>query len=265
MNLVDIGLNLMHKSYNTDREIVVERAVSSGVTTMIITGTSLRSSIQAADYAKKHFGVLYSTAGVHPHDTSRCDSDTIKSLRALALRKEVVAIGECGLDFNRDFSPRNVQEKWFDLQLQLACELNMPLFLHERDAHKRFLEILSNYDGKIKNAVVHCFTGTANELENYLSRGCYIGITGWICDERRGTHLRELVKRIPLDKLMIETDAPFLIPRDLRPRPAEGRNEPVFLTHILKTIALYVGKTEEEVAEATMNNTYNFFQLPRKD
>ncbi|MDP4178968.1 MAG: TatD family hydrolase [Bacillota bacterium] len=261
MNLVDIGLNLMHKSYDIDREQVVDRALKSEVAAMIITGTSVKSSNEAAEYAKKYPNVLYSTAGVHPHDSKYCKLDTIKSLKSLALRNEVVAIGECGLDFNRDFSPRNLQEKWFDSQIQLACELNMPLFLHERDAHKRFLEVLSNYDGKIKNAVVHCFTGTANELDSYLSKGYYIGITGWICDERRGTNLRELVKRIPLDRLMIETDAPFLVPRDLRPRPADGRNEPAFLGHILKIIAFCMEKTSEEVAKAVTKNSYEFFDI----
>lgn len=263
MNLVDIGLNLMHKSYDIDRKQVVDRALKSEVSAMIITGTSLKSSNEAAEYAKKYPNVLYSTAGVHPHDSKYCKLDTIKSLKSLALRDEVVAIGECGLDFNRDFSPRNLQEKWFDSQIQLACELNMPLFLHERDAHKRFLEVLSNYDGKIKNAVVHCFTGTANELDEYLSKGYYIGITGWICDERRGTNLRELVKRIPLDRLMIETDAPFLVPRDLRPRPADNRNEPAFLGHILKTIAFCMKKTSEEVAEAVTRNSYEFFDIKK--
>lgn len=261
MKIIDIGPNLMHKSYNIDREQVIERAINNAVTAMIITGTSVRNSIQAADYSKKYPGTLYSTAGVHPHDTSWADKDTIKSLKVLALRKEVVAIGECGLDFNRDFSPREVQEKWFDLQIQLALELDMPLFLHERDAHKRFIDILSNYDGKIKNAVVHCFTGTANELDTYLSKGYYIGITGWICDERRGGHLRELVKRIPLEKLMIETDAPFLTPRDLKPRPANNRNEPAFLSHILKSIALCMGKNEEIVVEVTTRNAQEFFNI----
>jgi len=261
MKLIDIGLNLMHRSYDMDREQIIERAKIAGVNSMIITGTSLKSSKEAAAYAKQNLGTLYSTAGIHPHDTSHCNSDTIKMLKILAQNKEVVAIGECGLDFNRNFSPKDVQEKWFDLQIQLACELNMPLFLHERDAHKRFLEILSNYDGKIKNAVVHCFTGTANELENYLAKGYYIGITGWICDERRGMHLREVVKKIPLDRLMIETDGPFLTPRDLRPKPDGNRNEPAFLVHILKTIASCMGKTINEVAEATTKNTNEFFDI----
>ncbi|SHJ05833.1 TatD DNase family protein [Clostridium cavendishii DSM 21758] len=264
MNLVDIGLNLMHKSYDKDREEVVERAVKAGVSNMIITGTNINSSNKALHYTKKYPGILYSTAGVHPHDTHKCNLETINSLKSLALCKEVVAIGECGLDFNRNFSPRNVQEKWFDSQIQLACELDMPLFLHERDAHERFLAILSNYNKSIKKAVVHCFTGSANELDKYLSNGYYIGVTGWICDKRRGMHLRELVKRIPTEKLMIETDAPFLTPRDLVPKSYNGRNEPVFLTHILKTVAECAGKSYEEIAKTTRDNSYKFFGIDFK-
>lgn len=261
MNIIDIGLNLMDKSFNVDREQIVDRAVEAGVSSMIITGTSQRSSIQASEYAKKKSGILYSTAGVHPHDTKNCNEDTINKLRSLAKSNEVVAIGECGLDFNRNFSPQDVQEKWFDKQIQLACELNMPLFLHERDAHKKFLELLSNYEGKLSKAVVHCFTGSENELEDYIEKGYYIGITGWICDECRGTHLKNLVKKIPLDRLMIETDAPYLTPRNLKTKPIGNRNEPMYLPHILKTISTCIGKTDEELAEITLNNTRTFFNL----
>ncbi len=259
--LVDIGINLMHKSFNADRDRVMKRASAAGVTKLIITGTSVRSSQEAANFARQFPGALYATAGVHPHDARHCTPDTIRELRTLAERPEVVAIGECGLDYNRDFSPRPVQDRWFEAQIQLACELKKPLFLHERDASGRFVEILSAYKDQINKAVVHCFTGTGDELDRYLKMGCYIGITGWICDERRGTHLRELVRRIPLDQLMLETDAPFLTPRDMRPKPPDGRNEPAFLPHVLNTVAKAIGKPASEVAAATTETAQNFFGI----
>ena len=258
-DLIDIGINLMHNSFNADREQVINRAVLAGVKRLIITGTSVGSSHEAQTYAHGFLGALYSTAGVHPHDSERCTADTIPALRKLATQSEVVAIGECGLDFNRDFSPRPVQERWFVAQVQLACELKKPLFLHEREAHQRFVSILTPYANQLDKAVVHCFTGSAKELETYLDLGFYIGITGWICDERRGNDLRRLLSRIPLNRLMLETDAPFLSPRDMKPRM--GRNEPAFLPHILKAVAKAIGKSPEEVAFATTQTAISFFGL----
>src|SRR5699024_867619 len=156
--------------------------------------------------------------------------------RALAAHPEVVAIGETGLDFFRDFSPRPQQEAAFRAQLELAAELDMPVFLHQREAHARFLPILRDHLSALPAAVVHCFTGTDTELDAYLDAGCHIGITGWICDERRGHHLRDLVARVPAGRLMIETDAPYLLPRDLRPKPRSRRNDPMHLAHVAATV-----------------------------
>lgn len=259
--IIDIGVNLLHRSFQQDREQVVERALNKGVSPLIITGTSLRNSVEAARYARRYAGRLYTTAGVHPHDAKSCNEDTMAKLKELAALPQVVAIGECGLDYNRDFSPRDVQRKWFREQVRLAAELEMPLFLHEREAAEDFKAILK--EQPIPKAVVHCFTGTAAELMAYLEMGLYIGITGWICDERRGKHLKELVKRIPLDRLMIETDAPFLTPRDLKNKPADGRNEPVYLPHILEAVARSIGKPTEEVAKATTETALAFFHLKR--
>jgi TatD DNase family protein len=258
MPIVDIGINLMHKSFNVDRDDVLKRARTAGVTQLVVTGTSARSSEDAADFASRYPGMLYATAGVHPHDSQRCTPATIATLRKLAARPEVVAIGECGLDYNRDFSPRDVQDRWFEAQVQLACDLGMPLFLHEREAHRRFVEILSNA-GRPGKAVVHCFTGNAAELDTYLEMGFYIGITGWICDDRRGYHLRELLSRIPLNRLMLETDAPFLSPRDMRPQ--SKRNEPGYLPHILRAVAKAMKKLPEEVANGTTQTAREFFGL----
>jgi TatD DNase family protein len=257
--ITDIGVNLMHRSFQADREQVVEQAIANNVTPLIITGTSLRNSQEAARYAGRYPGKLYATAGVHPHDAKSCSEETMAKLQELAGLPQVVAIGECGLDYNRDFSPRDVQRKWFGEQIRMALELNLPLFLHEREAFADFLAMLKEHS--VQRAVVHCFTGSHSELKAYIEMGFYIGITGWICDERRGRHLRELVRMIPLDRLMIETDAPFLTPGDLQAKPKDGRNEPAFLPHILQAVARCTGRSIEEVAKATTETAVEFFGI----
>ena len=259
-DLIDIGANLAHRSFHNDRKQVIERAFAAGVRTMIITGSSVAGSHEGVQIAREYPNQLFATAGVHPHDSRHFTENTISELRQLASTKEAVAIGECGLDFNRDFSPRPQQEKCFEAQIALAEELQMPLFMHERDARQRFCEILTTTRKKVP-AVLHCFTGTGDELRTYLDMGLHIGITGWICDERRGTHLRELVKEIPVDRLMIETDAPFLTPRTMPNRPKDRRNEPSFLPYVLRTIAESLGKPPAEVAAATTKTALEFFRL----
>ncbi|NGZ75034.1 TatD family hydrolase [Saccharibacillus alkalitolerans] len=258
---IDIGVNLMHRSFGSDREQVVEAAAAAGVTPLVITGTSVRSSEAAAEYARRHPGRLYATAGVHPHDAKSCGERTLQSLRDLAAQDEVVAIGECGLDYNRNFSPRDTQLEWFAKQVELAEELELPLFLHEREAHEDFAMILRRMKPAELPAVVHCFTGSEQELRAYLDMDLHIGITGWICDERRGRHLRELVRLIPPDRLMIETDAPFLTPRDLIPKPKDGRNEPVYLPHVAKAVAECTGRSAETVMEQTTAAARAFFRI----
>lgn len=260
MHLIDIGVNLLNKRFHKDREAALNRALEAGVQRMILTGTSVQGSQASADYAAMYPDVLYATAGIHPHDASEFGPETAAVLKNLAQRPEVVAIGECGLDFNRDFSPRPQQLKAFEAQVALACELQMPLFLHERDAHEPFLNLLKGFSD-LPQAVVHCFTGEKKALENYLEAGFYIGITGWVCDERRGLDLQKLVPLIPYERLMIETDAPYLTPRDMRPKPKGGRNEPAFLPHILNTLAQLYGCEPELLAEHTTRNAQSFFQL----
>ena len=253
MRLVDIGANLTHASFREDLDDVLARARQVGVETVIATGTTVEESRQAAALG------LPFTAGVHPHHARDCDSSTIPSLRELAKTPGCVAIGECGLDFNRNYSPHPDQEKWFVAQVELGLSLDKPLFLHSRDAHPRFSQILHSF--KPRKAVAHCFTGERDELHAYLELGLYIGITGWICDERRGRHLLELIGEIPEDRLLLETDSPYLTPRDLRPQPRARRNEPAFLTHILKTVARALGRPAEEVAAQTTRNAETLFSL----
>ncbi len=257
MQLVDIGANLTHESFKPDLAEVVGRAREGGVATMIVTGTTVAASRRAAEVADAHG--LYATAGVHPHHASECDATTLALLAELASHPRVVAIGECGLDFNRNYSPHPDQEKWFVAQAELGIALGKPLFLHSRDAHPRFSQIVSSL--KPGKAVAHCFTGEREELRAYLDLGLYIGITGWICDERRGRHLLELVGDIPRDRLLLETDSPYLTPRDLRPQPKARRNEPAFLPHIARAVAAALGRPVEEVAAETTRNAKTLFGL----
>jgi TatD DNase family protein len=259
-DMVDIGANLAHRSFRSDLPHVIERAFAAGVRALVITGANVEGSREGVRIAAEHPGRLFATAGVHPHDSRHCSETTVSDLSALTMNPQVVAIGECGLDFNRDFSPRPLQESCFAAQVALAEELQMPLFLHERDASARFCEILSAARRSVP-AVLHCFTGSRQELKAYLDLGLHIGITGWICDERRGMHLRELVREVPLDRLMIETDAPFLLPRTMPVKPKDGRNEPAFLPYVLRAVAECLGKPPEQVAEVTTRTARGFFRL----
>lgn len=259
-SLVDIGANLTHAAFAGDLPEVLQRARHAGVSTIIVTGTSIAGSRAAQALAAAH-GPVYATAGVHPHEAAHCNSDTIQLLRELLAQPKVVAAGECGLDFNRNYSPHPDQEKWFVAQVELACEAGKPLFLHSRDAHPRFADILRAHRDRLPSAVAHCFTGEADELRAYLDLDLYIGITGWICDERRGRHLHALVREIPAERLMLETDAPYLTPRNMRPQPKSRRNEPAFLPHVLDTVAHALGRPASEVARQTSENARRFFRI----
>ena len=259
--MFDIGVNLTSTQFASDRQKVVKRARDAGVTGMLITGTNALESQQAQRLAEAQPGFCWSTAGVHPHHASEWSSEIASTLRRLAEKPEVVAIGECGLDFNRNLSAHGQQEYAFDAQLALAAELNMPVFLHCREAHARFTAVLEPWLPKLPGAVIHCFTGTRDELEACLAMGLSVGITGWVCDERRGLELRELLPLIPADRLLLETDAPYLLPRDMRPRPTSRRNEPCFLPHIVHQVATWRGENAEELAVRIDQNARTLFRL----
>ncbi|MFC3552294.1 TatD family hydrolase [Lysobacter cavernae] len=262
MQLIDIGANLTHDSFDPDRDAVMARARDAGVTRMVVTGASREHSPLALKLAKQHPGELFATAGVHPHHASEYTAECDAELRELHAHSEVVAVGECGLDYFRDFSPRPAQRRAFELQLQIAVDTRKPLFLHQRDAHADFMAMMHNFDGRLGPAVVHCFTGTRAELFDYLDRDWYIGITGWLCDERRGQHLRELVRHIPADRLLIETDAPYLLPRTVRPAPSHRRNEPMYLAHIVAELARDRGEDVAVTAANSAAAATAFFRLP---
>jgi TatD DNase family protein len=261
MELVDIGANLAHESFAHDLPDVLHRAARAGVHRMVVTGTSVASTEAAVALHALHPERLFATAGLHPHHASDYDAATREQLRALAEQPGVVAIGECGLDYFRDFSPREAQRAAFAAQLELAVELQLPVFLHQRDAHADFMAVLRDYRPRLKDAVAHCFTGSRVEIEDCLAANLAIGITGWICDERRGHHLLPLVPQVPASRLMIETDAPYLLPRTLKPHPKSRRNEPAFLAEVAATVARARGETIEELARTTTAAAELFFGL----
>lgn len=263
--LIDACFNLTHESFRNDEAEVLARAKAADVRAMIVPGSSLADSIEVVERCSARPGVLFPAAGVHPHLAKDWRPDSREALRSLVRDHAVVAVGETGLDYYRDFSPRAQQLQAFEAQLGVAGDAGLPLFLHQRDAHDDFVAALR--EAKVSDAVVHCFTGNREELGAYLELGLYIGVTGWICDERRGAHLKELVKDIPQDRLLVETDAPYLLPRDLPPdidgdrRPRGRRNEPAFLAHIAARVAECLGVSPEEVARRTAANTLRLFRI----
>lgn len=260
--LVDIGINLTHDSYDPDRTEVIARARAAGVGYFLITGADVAGSARAIELARTHPDILQATAGVHPHHASTLREDQLPALESLMRAPEVRAAGECGLDYFRNFSPPADQERAFRWQLELAARTGKPVFLHQRDAHADFLRILREYRPHLTGGVAHCFTGSRAEAEDYLALGLYIGITGWLCDDRRGQLLRDAVPHIPQDRLLLETDGPYLLPRDLPQKPQSRRNEPMYLPHILATIAALRSESTEALAAATTANAARLFNWP---
>jgi TatD DNase family protein len=263
LDLIDIGANLTHDSFDADRNAVLDRAAATGVARIIVTGTSVTSSVQAAALCETRPRTLFATAGVHPHHATEFDVHTTAALRAMLGGPAFVAVGECGLDFFRDYSPRAAQRHAFAAQLELAADVGKPVFLHQRDAHDDFVAVLTPMRKHLVGGVAHCFTGGPAELAAYLDLDLYIGVTGWVCDERRGSELREAVPRIPLDRLLLETDAPYLLPRDLAPKPQGRRNEPAFLCHVLERVARLRNEPVAVVASAATANAERLFGLSR--
>jgi len=261
MKWIDIGVNLTNKRFDKDRALIIENAEAVGVTQQIVTGTNMQESQQAWLLTQQYPGQLLSTAGCHPHDAKDFDENDIQQVTELLGHSAVVAVGECGLDFNRNFSPPDIQIQVFEQQLKIAAKVQKPIFLHERDAFEQQFEMLQSYFPTLNGAVVHCFTGSKKQLVAYLDLGLSIGITGWVCDERRGLALKEMLPLIPDDRLMIETDAPYLLPRDLRPKPKSSRNLPQYLPHIAKVIAKARNTSLESLSMQCYANSVKFFGL----
>ena len=263
MPSIDIGANLCHNSFDDDRQDVLERAREAFVQAIIVTGSCGESVPAAIALAQQEKGYLYATAGIHPHHAAEVDAELLTQLKQWGQADEVVAMGEMGLDFFRDIAPRPAQEAAFAAQLNIAADLRKPLFLHQRDAHQRFLPILREQLDAFPAAVVHCFTGSEAELLDYIELGLYVGITGWICDERRGKHLLDIVHHIPQDRLLVETDAPYLLPRTIKPKPSTRRNEPRHLNEVINSIAQSTGREAADVAQTTADNARRFFNIPQ--
>tara|TARA_B100000809_G_scaffold261454_1_gene310397 strand:+ start:92 stop:910 length:819 start_codon:yes stop_codon:yes gene_type:complete len=261
ISLFDIGANLTNSRFDKDLPKVLERAYLAGVEHIVVTGTSIEVSQRALALAQQYPRLLSCTAGVHPHDASSWNKDSADAIRNLANHRQVVALGECGLDFNRNYSTPEEQLGCFEAQLQLAAELKKPLFLHQRDAHDAFIQLIERYRSQLGNIVVHCFTGSVQEVQACIDLDCHIGITGWIADNKRGEELRQLVRHIPLDKLMIETDAPYLRPQNIFPKPKSSRNEPAYLPYVLQKLSEVMATDITALSKTVFTNSIEFFQL----
>lgn len=259
--MIDIGVNLTNTRFDKDLPAVIARAQAQSISALLVTGTNVFESKRAIELCQQYPQYLYSTVGIHPHDADNAADDFQDQLITLSESKCVKAIGECGLDFNRNFSTEENQKRVFSQQVNLAEQLQLPLFLHQRDAFEPWFKILKPYTGKVPAMVSHCFTGNKAELQQCLDAGMYIGITGWLCDERRGQQLRDIVKLIPLEQLMIETDAPYLTPRNIRPKPKSSRNEPSYLPYIVKVLAELMDYSELEIIQQTSINSKKVFNL----
>jgi len=259
--LIDIGVNLAHDSYDRDRAEVMARAHAAGIVAMVVTGSTLADSARGLALCRHWPGVLRATAGVHPHHASGFHAADCAELAELYADPMTVAAGECGLDYHRNYSPPADQRRAFALQLKLAAAHGLPALLHQREAHADLMAMVREHARSLPRAVLHCFTGDAAQLEDYLGAGMSIGVTGWICDERRGQPLRDSVIRIPDDRLMLESDGPYLLPRTLHPKPAHRRNEPMYLPVVLAAAARLREQPAQQLAAITTANARRFFGL----
>lgn len=258
MRLFDSHCHIDDTSFNKDIDDVILRAKKAGVQAALIAGVTLKTSQKGIQLAESYDGI-YAAVGIHPHDAADCSDKILDKLKSLAKNKKVRAWGETGLDFNRMFSPQELQEKWFEKQIDIAQEIDLPLIFHERDSEGRFLDILKSRRNTPINGVVHCFSGNLKELEAYLDLGLYIGVTGIITIKKRGAELRRLVQYIPEDRLLIETDAPYLTPAPEKNKTR--RNEPAFVKSTFLKIAEIKEKNPEKFAVKIWNNTVRLFNI----
>lgn len=259
--LADIGINLTNQRFDKDRNEVITRAQNAGIKQLIVTGTSEQCSQQALALCQTYPDYLSCTAGIHPHDADNVSTHYLANLTELTKHRHVKAIGECGLDFNRNFSTPENQLRVFQEQVLLAEQLSLPLFLHQRDAFDAWLNILKPSVGNVPAMISHCFTGDKKQLISCLDHNMYIGITGWLCDKKRGQTLRDIVKYIPLNRLLIETDGPYLTPQNIRPKPKSSRNEPAYLPYVVDMLEQCTTYSANEIRENSYHNTLEAFQL----
>jgi len=258
MKIFDSHCHLDDKSFAGDLDKIINRAYKAGVTRLMTIGVNGKTSARAVELAESH-PEIYASVGVHPHDADNCSESVIEDLIKLAENPKVRAWGEIGLDFNRMYSPQKDQEKWFRKQFDAAGRLDLPMIFHERDSNGRLLEMLENHADRNLKGVIHCFSGDHHELEQYLDLGLYIGITGILTIKGRGSRLRELVDFIPLDRLLVETDAPYLVPAPEKNH--YRRNEPAFVKSVMLKLAEIKKEKPEHLAEIVWQNTCRLYGL----
>jgi TatD DNase family protein len=262
--MIDVGVNLTHpRLANTASDLnqLVASSRNHGLKAIIAIGTNLTESERLLEMAKRFPGYIFVTVGVHPHYAGDMQDDDWSRLDKIVSQPEVVAVGEMGLDFYRNFSPHTTQIKVFERQLAANQVVQKPLYLHERDAFSAQLDILRSNSQCYTSGIAHCFTGDTKALKAYLDLDFYIGVTGWICDERRGNELAEAVKYIPKERLLVETDSPFLLPRTLRPKPKDSINRPWFVNEVVSKVARCRNETTDAVASYTTRNANALFRL----
>jgi len=257
--VIDIGANLTNSVFTDDMDEVLKRAKRDGVQHVVVTGTNVRESLLAIDLAEKYASYLSVTVGVHPHDADDVGPGWLDTIEGLTSSPHVVAVGEMGLDFYRNYSGHDAQRGVFEAQLDLAARVGLPVFVHDRDTDGEVLKVLRKYTPT--KCVVHCFTGNSEELDGFIEEGFYIGITGWICDERRGEGLRRIVDRIPIERLLVETDAPYLLPPTKAKLMGTRRNEPAFLNFVISELARCRRCPESLIREASVENACRFFDI----
>ncbi len=258
--VADIACNFTNERFDKDLDEVINRAITNKITKFGLICSRLSDLDRLLEIYNQYSKDMFFTIGIHPHHANEINDEYLKNLKEAVINNNPHAIGETGLDFFRNLSTYDEQIYAFKEQIKIAIDTNKPLFLHQRDSHDDFIKILREYSSDINKAVVHCFTGTQEQLEDYLELDCYIGVTGWICDEKRNVELRKTIKNIPLEKLMIETDCPYLIPKNLPNKPKNNRNEPINLNHIVNEIAVLMEIDIESLRKQTFKNTINYFK-----
>ena len=258
--IADIACNFTSDRFDNDLDEVINQAIVNNITKFGLICSRLSDIDKLLEIYNRYSKDMFFTIGVHPHHANEINEEYLKKLKEVINNNNPHAIGETGLDFFRNLSTYEEQIFAFEEQIKIAIDTNKPLFLHQRDSHDDFIKILRKYSSDINKSVVHCFTGTKEQLNDYLELDCYIGVTGWICDAKRNVELRKTIKNIPLERLMIETDCPYLIPKNLEEKPKNNRNEPIYLNHIANEVATLMKKDINDIREKTYKTSLSFFQ-----
>ena len=258
--IADIACNFTSERFDNDLDEVINQAIVNNITKFGLICSRLSDIDKLLEIYNRYSKDMFFTIGVHPHHANEINEEYLKKLKEVINNNNPHAIGETGLDFFRNLSTYEEQIFAFEEQIKIAIDTNKPLFLHQRDSHDDFIKILRKYSSDINKSVVHCFTGTKEQLNDYLELDCYIGVTGWICDAKRNVELRKTIKNIPLERLMIETDCPYLIPKNLEEKPKNNRNEPSYLNHIANEVATLMKKDINDIREKTYKTSLSFFQ-----